>query len=236
MSELPNAKFDIVRMKDPNLASTMAEAVLAWTLYLHRDMPKYHLQQKRKVWKQNDLVERKNRHIGVLGLGNLGRASVEKLLLNGFNVSGWSRNQAHIEGVKCFYGRGGLEDILPRTDILISLLPLTSETRGLLNFKRLGFLPRGASLINFSRGPIVEETALLQHIEHGHIEHAVLDVFDIEPLPPTNALWDSPNVTILPHISAPTNIQSASKLAAKNIMEYFKTGEVPEAIVRTRGY
>ena len=236
LAELPQAKFGIVRMVDPNLSSTMAEAVLAWTFYLHRDMPKYLLQQKNKIWLQNELIEVKERNVGILGLGNLGRASAEKLFLNGFNVYGWSRNQTNIQGVKCFSSAIGLQKMLKETDILICLLPLTDETDSLLNYKNLGLLPHGASLINFSRGQIVDENALLQHLDSGHLKHAVLDVFDIEPLPKESSLWNSKNITILPHISAPTNIRTASKLVVNNLLQYFETGKIPETVERSRGY
>lgn len=236
VAELPNAKFDIVRMVDPTLASTMAEAVLAWTLYLHRDMPKYLYQQKQKLWLERDLIEIKDRHIGVLGLGKLGTASAQKLLLNGFNVSGWSRSLTNIKGVKCFSGEEGLKELLAQTNILICLLPLTNETHALLNTQSMSILPPGASIINFSRGQIIDEKALLQHLESGHLAHAVLDVFEVEPLPISSALWDSPDITILPHISAPTNIRTASELVANNLTHYFEAGEIPESVQRARGY
>tara|TARA_R110001592_G_scaffold143131_1_gene365741 strand:- start:5968 stop:6912 length:945 start_codon:yes stop_codon:yes gene_type:complete len=236
VAELPNAKFDIVRMVDPTLASTMAEAVLAWTLYLHRDMPKYLYQQKQKLWLERDLIEIKDRHIGVLGLGKLGTASAQKLLLNGFNVSGWSRSLTNIKGVKCFSGEEGFKELLAQTNILICLLPLTNETHALLNAQSMSILPPGASIINFSRGQIIDEKALLQHLESDHLAHAVLDVFEVEPLPVSSALWDSPDITILPHISAPTNIRTASELVANNLTHYFEAGEIPEAVQRDRGY
>lgn len=234
--ELPKAEFGIVRMIDPNLTSTMSEAVLAWTLYLHRDMPKYLTQQKNKIWQQHELIGLKERNIGLLGLGNLGRASVEKLSLNGFNVYGWSKNESNITGIKSFFGAKGLQEILKQTDILICLLPLTNETDSLLNDKNLALLPRGASLINFSRGQIIDDNALLQHLESKHLAHAVLDVFNTEPLPKNSKLWDSPNITILPHISAPTNTLTASKLVVTHLLQYFETGRIPETIVRARGY
>jgi glyoxylate/hydroxypyruvate reductase A len=223
-------------MLDPNLASTMAAAVVAWSFYLHRDMPKYRQQQTQKIWQQHDLIELKDRKIGILGLGKLGKASAEKLLLNGFNVSGWSRNLAEIKGVACFSGKTGLARVLSQSDILISLLPLTKETQHLLNEQNISLLPQGASIINFSRGKIIDEKALLSHLENGHLTHAVLDVFEVEPLPVDSPLWASPHITILPHISAPTNIRTASELVATNLQQYFETGRIPEAIVRSQGY
>lgn len=236
VAELPNANFKIVRLVDANLASTMAEAVVAWTFYCHRDMPKYLQQQKQRLWQPHDLVDIKDRHIGVLGLGQLGQASVEKLRANGFNVSGWSRRLANIEGVECFNGARGLDALLAKSDIVICLLPLTIETQHLLDHQKLSLLPQGAAIINFSRGPIIDDNALLAHLKTRHIDHAVLDVFDIEPLPSNSALWSSENITILPHISAPTNFRTASKIVANHLMAYFDCGKIPEALDRSRGY
>lgn len=236
VAELPNSALSIVRMEDPNLAETMAEAVVAWSFYLHRDMPKYLQQQKQKIWRELDLMELKERRIGILGLGKLGSASAKKLRLNGFNVTGWSRNLANIDGITCFNGQDGLKKVLAQSDILISLLPLTDETQYLLNDHNISLLPQGASIINFSRGKVIDEAALLLHLESGHLNHAVLDVFKVEPLPSDNPLWESPKVTILPHISAPTNTRTASRLVAHNLQHYFTTGEIPHAVDRTQGY
>lgn len=236
VAELPDTNFKIVRLKDTNLASTMAEAVVAWSYYLHRDMPRYLQQQKQKIWQPHDLIEIKDRHIGVLGLGQLGKASAEKLRINGFNVRGWSRSLANIKGIKCLHGEQGLDEILTKSDIIICLLPLTTETRHLLNHQKLNLLPQSAAIINFSRGPIIDDNALLQHLQTRHIDHAVLDVFDTEPLPTTSALWSSEHITILPHISAPTNFRTASKIVAFNLMTYFDSRKIPKAINRNRGY
>lgn len=236
VAELPSSTLSIVRMEDPRLAETMAEAVVAWSFYLHREMPQYLQQQKQKIWRERDLVELKDRRVGLLGLGKLGSASAKKLQLNGFNVTGWSRTLAYIDGVECVNGQDGLKKVLAQSDILVSLLPLTHETEHLLNDHHLSLLPQDASIINFSRGKVVDEQALFSHLESGHLNHAVLDVFKVEPLPIDNALWESPKVTILPHISAPTNTRTASIIVAHNLQHYFATGEIPHAVDRTQGY
>lgn len=236
LTEIPNKQLKIVRMIDPELSSTMAEAVLAWTLYLHRDMPKYRQQQQQQIWQQHKLMPISDRQIGILGLGQLGKATAIKLQKNGFTVSGWSRNPTTINNVQCFHGKNGLEKILSKTQILVCLLPLTNETKGLLNTETILKLPKNASIINFSRGPIVNQESLINCLENRHLDHAVLDVFNSEPLAKNNPLWQSPYVTVLPHISAPTNIQSAAKLAALNIQNYFDKGDIPKAIKRTDGY
>ncbi|VAV88277.1 D-3-phosphoglycerate dehydrogenase [hydrothermal vent metagenome] len=236
MTELPNAGFDIVRLTDPQLAADMSEAALAWTLYLHRDMPAYRVQQERKIWQHHELPLPSQRCVGVLGLGKLGTAAAGRLLANGFEVCGWSRSKAEIARVTTYAGPDGLSQILKRSDILIVLVPLTDQTHSLLNEETLALLPNGASIINFARGPVINDQALLAALDSGHLKHAVLDVFDIEPLPQDSPLWQHPKVTVLPHISARTNYHTASVLAAGNITRFFKNGEMPTVVDKTLGY
>lgn len=236
MNELSSPPFSIVRLVDANLANTMSEAVLAWTLYLHRDMPIYAKQQIKQSWLQQPMVLAQERRIGVLGLGELGRVSAQRLVANGFSVAGWSRHSKQIEDIECFHGEDGLALLLKQTDILVCLLPLTAETKGLLGQQNLSFLPVGASLINFARGPIIDDDALLRKLESGEVSHAVLDVFAQEPLPESHPYWGHDSVTVLPHISAPTHPISASEIVANNIKQYRLTGTIPPAVDPVRGY
>ncbi|AOX20617.1 2-hydroxyacid dehydrogenase [Kozakia baliensis] len=236
VAELPGEHIQIVRMTDPQLAETMSEAVLAWTLYLHRDMPAYRRQQVEKNWHQRPLKLPSQRPIGILGLGKLGRASARKLSANGFPVLGWSRNPTEAENVQTFSGEDGLAEILRRSAILVILLPLTPETRGLMDDERFAQLPAKSAIINFARGPIVQTEALLRTLDRQHLGHAVLDVFDTEPLPASSPLWSHPDITILPHISAPTQTETASRVAAENIQNYFETGIIPPSVDRSVGY
>lgn len=236
LAEVPQPNLPIVRMNDPQLAASMAEAVLAWSLYLHRDMPLYKKQQNAKVWKQHTTPLTVERTIGILGLGSLGLCAANRLTANGFSVCGWSRSEVSLEGIKTFNGEAGLHELLALSDILIVLLPLTKATSGLLNEGTLTRLPRGASVINFARGPILEEEALIAHLDSGHLAHAVLDVFCTEPLPETNPLWTHPDITVLPHIAARTNKITASKIVSDNINNFLQTGEIPQSVSREHGY
>lgn len=226
----------IVRMSDPQLAKTMAEAVLAWTLYLHRDMPRYRRQQSQRIWQQHPVKLPAEQTVGILGLGNLGRMAAEKLCAHGFTVLGWSRSAAELEGVETFWGAAGFTAMLQRVDILICLLPLTEKTRGLLDEAALALMPKGAALINFARGPIVDMSALVSALNRNHLSHAVLDVFNEEPLPQTSPLWSHQSITILPHVSAPTNQQTAARIVADNINRFFIEGEIPLSVDRVLGY
>jgi len=234
--ELPADGPKIVRLTDPQMAETMSEAVLAWTLYLHRDMPRYAQQQRAGIWQEHVLKLPRDRKVSVLGLGQLGQAAALRLKANGFTVAGWSRTPKTLDGIETAHGLDGLKTLLAQTDIAVVLVPLTPETRGLLNAETLGNLPRGASLINFARGPILDTTALLQHLDSGQLDHAVLDVFDEEPLPPGDPFWSHPKVTVLPHISAPTIPETACRILAENIRAYLEDGVIPKHVDRKRGY
>ncbi|MEQ8374560.1 MAG: glyoxylate/hydroxypyruvate reductase A [Roseibium aggregatum] len=236
MGELPANGPKIVRLTDPQMAETMSEAVLALTLYLHRGMPRYIAQQRQKVWQDHALERPQERTVGVLGLGKLGAAAALRMKANGFNVLGWSRTEKSIEGIACRHGRAGLLEVLGQSDFIVLLMPLTDETRGLIGQDELSACKKGASIINFARGPIIDTAALINKLDNGPLGHAVLDVFDEEPLPPSSPLWDHDKVTVLPHISAPTIISTASRIVADNIGRYFEDGTVPPAVDRDRGY
>jgi len=236
VTDLADTDLKIVRLVDPQLAETMAEAVLAWTLYLHRDMPAYAAQQANRQWLAHDYTRPQDKTAGLLGLGALGEAAARRLVESGFNVCGWSRTRRVASNVECFAGDAELPAMLAKTDILVCLLPLTLSTKGLLNATTLGHLPERASLINFARGPIICDDALRAKLESRRIKHAVLDVFSVEPLPPDSWQWRNPHVTVLPHISAPTDRRTASAIVGRNIRHYQESGAIPESVDRARGY
>lgn len=236
VTDLPAGDLEIVRLVDPQLAKTMAEAVLAWTLYLHRDMPRYARQQSARQWVAHEYARPERRTVSLLGLGALGAASAAKLLDAGFQVCGWSRTRKAVPGVDCYAGPGEVAAMLARTDVLVCLLPLTTQTRGILNAETLGALRAGAALVNFARGPIVDDAALRSALDAGSVSHAVLDVFDREPLPTDAWQWAHPKVTVLPHISAPTDPGTASAIVAANVRRYRESGVIPATVDRAAGY
>jgi glyoxylate/hydroxypyruvate reductase A len=236
VGELGAGAPPIVRLVDPELSRAMAEAVLAWTLYLQRDMPAYARQQRQRVWQALPYRAPSRTRVGLLGLGALGAAAAEDLRRAGFSVAGWSRSGQSLPGIETATGADGLSGLLTRSDIVVCLLPLTADTRGLLDAARLAQMKPGASLINFARGPIVVTHDLIAALDSGHLAHAVLDVFDVEPLPTDSALWDHPRVTVLPHISAPTDRASAAGIVAANVRRYRASGAHPEPVDRVRGY
>ncbi|THV12525.1 2-hydroxyacid dehydrogenase [Rhizobium rhizophilum] len=236
LTEMGPAAPPIVRLVDPELARTMAEAVLAWTYYLQREMPAYRQQQEQGVWKQRAYKHPRDITIGLLGLGTLGAAAAERLTGAGFCVKGWSRSPKTLQEPETYFGEAALDAVLSSSDIVVCLVPLTFETRGLINARRLAAMKRGANLINFSRGAVVVAEDLITALDSEHLSHAVLDVFDVEPLPGTSPLWSHPKVTVLPHISAPTDPDTAAAIVAANIRAYRRDGIVPATISATRGY
>jgi len=226
----------IVRLVDPEMNRTMAEAVLSWVLYLHRDMYSYRVQQDKKAWIELDYIKPSKKVVSFIGLGELGKAAAKKLIENGFKVCGWSASKKNIKEVKSFTGYFGLKKMLGQTDILVCLIPLTDETKYLLNYKTLSFLKKGACVVNFARGAIINEKDLVKHLNYGKIKHAVLDVFEQEPLPKASILWKHKRVTILPHISANTDFDSASDIVAKNLRLFKLKKKIPKFVDLQKGY
>ncbi|KLN62351.1 hydroxyacid dehydrogenase [Kiloniella spongiae] len=226
----------LVRLIDPALSASMAEATATHVLALHRDLPRYARQQQRQEWRQHELLRSSERRIGILGLGEMGVASAQQLRALGFNVRGWSRSLKTLEGIECFAGQGGLRKFLNGLDVLVNLLPLTPETKGILAKDLFSQLPKGAGLINFGRGGHQVEGDVIAALDAGQLSHAVLDVFSQEPLSSDNPLWRHPHITLLPHVAAPTNSGTAVGIVANNIKNYRKTGQLPKQVERSVGY
>ena len=226
----------LVRMIEPSLAEGMVEYVVLSVLATHRHLINYIGDQRRKQWKPIRLVPASQRRIGVMGLGVLGRSALECLKTFGFPLLGWSRSQQVIEGVDCFAGSEQFRDFLSRCDILVCLLPLTSETRGILNRHTFDAMPRGAALINVGRGAHLVESDLLNGLESGQISSAILDVLPAEPLPADHAFWEHPGILITPHIAGMTQPETAAHVLLDNIRCH-QTGESIEGMVdANQGY
>lgn len=195
------------------------------------------MQQARAEWLQHDQPAAAARTVGILGFGELGRACADALLPLGFRILGWGRSARTHPRVECAHGEAGLTRVIARADILVCLLPGTAETRGLLDAGRLALLPAGASVINVGRGAAaIDDTALLAALDAGHVEAAILDVFQTEPLPPDHRYWRHERVWVYPHVAAETDARSAALTVADTVRR-FRAGEpLPERVDSTRGY
>jgi len=236
VAQLASRPLPIVRPCDPEQTRRMGEAVLAWSLYLQRDMPSYAVQQSNKVWAQLAYRAPASMKIGLLGLGTMGAIASKRLREAGFGVAGWSRSPRELPEMESFSGKDGLTTLLRTSDITVCLLPLTSETSGMLDAVRFSQMKKDATFINFGRGEIVDEAALVDALDRKHLRHAVLDVFAAEPLSSTSPLWAHKSITVLPHISAPTDLSSMAQIIAANIRNYRSTGAIPHAVDLRRGY
>lgn len=226
----------VVRLVDPTLARAMAESVAAAVLALHRDLPLYAAQQRRREWRQHPARFATQSPVAILGMGEMGRASADLLLGLGFPVRGWSRSGVAMPGVAAHAGRDGLAAALDGAAFLVNLLPLTPETRGILDRDVFARLAPGAGVINFGRGAHLVEADLWQALDAGRVAHAVLDVFTQEPLPADHPAWARPDVTVLPHVAAPTDQAAAAAVVAASVAAFRSTGQVPAGVDRTRGY
>lgn len=230
------AHIPLVRMVDPSLVAGMVEFVVMQVLHYHRSMPAYRAQQEARHWQPLPQRLASERRVGLLGLGELGAASARALTGFGFDVLGWSRGPKALPGVRCFQGADGLRDMLAQTDILVCLLPLTPETRGILNRETLSHLPHGAYLINAARGAHLVEADLLPLLEEGRLAAATLDVFTLEPLPADHPFWTHPSITILPHAAAQTLPQTAAPIITANIARHRQGRGLAHVVDRGRGY
>ncbi len=226
----------LTRLIDPQLTAAMIESVLLHVLSAHRLAPRYRLQQARAEWRQHDQPTAAERTVGLLGFGELGRACAEALLPLGFRVLGWSRSARSHPGVECVHGESGLAQVLARSNILVSLLPNTTGTRGLLDANRLALLPAGATVINVGRGTVIDDEALLAALDAGRIETAILDVFQTEPLPVNHPYWRHERVWVYPHVAAETDPRSASRIVADTVRRFRAGGPLPERVDFARGY
>jgi glyoxylate/hydroxypyruvate reductase len=230
------AHIPVVRMIEPGIAQGMVEYVTQAVLTIHRDNFDYAIAQSRQEWKELQVQPASSRRIGVLGLGVLGTAVLERLQLFGFPCAGWSRSGAQIEGVECHAGTEALDAFLARTDILICLLPLTPATRGMLNAALFSKLPHGASLIQTGRGQHLNQDDLLAALASGQLQNAILDVTDPEPLPAGHALWTHPRVRITPHIASATRPEGAVDTVLDNLRRHAQGLPMIGQIDRSRGY
>ena len=215
--ELPDG-LPIVRLVDKKLTHEMILHSLHWVLHFHSDQYQYRIQQQNREWIQQSSVQSEDRTIGIMGLGNIGKAIGESLVNLDFKVVGWgARPKNSLGAIEYYYGHEQLSKFLSETDILINVLPLTENTINLLTRSELMYLPKGSFIINIGRGGIINEDDLLSVLDEGQITAAALDVFAEEPLPENNSLWTHPSVYITPHIAGQSNPGSAAKTIAENI-------------------
>jgi glyoxylate/hydroxypyruvate reductase A len=238
-SSLP--KVPLVRVAVGDLTHRMTEYVVLHVLMHHRQELYLRSSQREKRWAPRFQWPASAISVGIMGLGTLGTDAAGALKRLRFNVAGWSGSPKSIDGIECFHGKGGLDAFLRRTDILVCLLPLTPETRDILNrdlFTRLNRTgPMGAPvLINAGRGGLQNEADILACLDDGTLGSASLDVYAKEPLPPESPFWTHPKVVLTPHNAADTDPDEISRYVARQIANHEAGGALENVVDPARGY
>ena len=231
----PTLHVPLCRMVDPALTQGMVEWVTGHVLRHHLGMDA-HITAAPGTWEPKAPPVSWDRPITVLGLGELGGACAQALAHLGFPLRGWSRSPRTVDGIECFAGDAGLKDALTGAEGVVLLLPDTAATTNLMNAERLGWLAKGAFLINPGRGPLIEDDALLAALDAGQIGHATLDVFREEPLPTVHPFWHHPKVTVTPHVASETRPHWSAKTIAENIRRGESGQPFLHQVDRQRGY
>jgi glyoxylate/hydroxypyruvate reductase len=226
----------VVRMVEPGIVNGMVEYVTMSVLALHRNLIDYLRAQALGAWQAIEVAPASARRVGVMGLGVLGQAVLERLGSFGYSRYGWNGSPKMIPGVACYSGEQTLEQFLGQCDILVCLLPLTESTRGVLNRRLFAALPRGASLINVARGGHLDSQALLEALDSGHLSAAILDVCEPEPLPPLHPFWTHPRILLTPHIASMTQPETAAVVLLDNIRRHRCGEPLRDVIDRSKGY
>jgi glyoxylate/hydroxypyruvate reductase A len=239
---LPDAP--LVRFVDPDLTGRMAEYIALNVLYHHRRMSEFRELQTQKVWRYLPEAAAHEVRVGLMGLGMLGSAAAGALRPFGYPLRGWSRTPKSIEGVDCFSGPEGLEAFLAETDILAVLLPLTRETRGVVNRSLLTKLSRqgrspllpGPVLINAGRGGLQVDADIVAALEARELYATSLDVFESEPLPAASPLWHHPRVVVTPHNAAESAPAAIARYALRQMRAWKGGAKLENLVDRLRGY
>lgn len=226
----------VYRVEDAGMAVQMAEYALYGVLLATQRFAPYVDLQSEKKWQQLPPVYRSQWPIGVMGYGQIGQKVVQALQVLGYPVSTWVRSERTCDGVKVFAGPEQLPDFLSKSRILINVLPLTEQTKGIINAENLARLPTNSFLINMARGGHVVDQDLLAALDAGHLTGALLDVFHVEPLATDHAFWTHPNIHITPHISGVSLRESTAQQISTKIKAFLQNQNVSGLVERERMY
>lgn len=230
----PQAK--VVRLDDAGMSVQMAEYVCHAVIRHFREFDGYEADMAQGRWSYRKPRARADFPIGVMGLGVLGERVARALAQFDFPVHGWSRTPKAVEGVTCHAGHAAFDSFLASCRVLVNLLPLTPETRDILNRDTLSRLRPGGYLINVARGAHLVDDDLLALLDSGHLAGATLDVFRTEPLPASHGFWNHPTITLTPHTSARTLREESIAQISGKILALERGDPIAGVVDATRGY
>ena len=229
--------IDVIRVVDPAQAQMMSSFVTWHVIWHQRRFRSYLEQQHNRIWRRIPQRAARDIPVAVLGYGEIGQRVAADLAALGFPVMVWSRSaKLTPPSIKGFHGAAGLAAMLGETEVLVNLLPLTDETRGILNGELFSRMRRGGYLIQVGRGEHLVDEDLLAALESGQLDGAALDVFATEPLATEHPFWSHPKIVITPHDASEVRIDAiADTLVAT--ADAIRIGQRPPfAIDRDRGY
>lgn len=226
----------IIRLMHDKTREQIRDYVLHVVLHYYRMMDVAADQQLRRHWQFLQIRDKASLKVGMLGLGEMGGHAARALRDLGFSVMGWSRSPKQIDGIEAFTGPAGLDQMVSQTSYLISMLPATSATVGLLNAKLFARLPKGTVVVNLGRGNHLVIDDLINALDTGHLGGATLDVFSPEPLASDSPVWSHPKIRVTPHIGSDGNAEIAAAAITDNIRRMEKGLPPVPAGDRARGY
>jgi glyoxylate/hydroxypyruvate reductase A len=226
----------LIRIEDAGMGAQMVEYVHHAVVRHFRRMNEYARQQRSGIWQPLPARVQADHRIGIMGMGALGVQVAASLAAAGFPVRGWSRSARQVDHVECHHGEAGLDRFLDGLQVVVNLLPLTSDTANVLDRRLFAKLARGAQLINVARGAHLVEEDLLGALAEGQLAAATLDVFREEPLPANHPFWHDPRIEITPHVSATTQRTESIQQIAGKIIALERGAAVTGIVDHVRGY
>ncbi len=227
--DLPE-NLPVVRLEDGGMAAQMAEYVIHFLTQQSRNFPAYAKEQKQSNWHKYPSIKRQTWKIGIMGAGIIGTKIAQICAALEYPTSIWSRSAKNISGVKSFAGHDQFQQFLAETRVIINVLPLTDTTKGILCTATFKQLQPDAMLINIARGNHLVESDLLDCLADGTLKKAVLDVFQVEPLPKDHPFWQHENIIITPHISGQSLLRETVEQIANKI-KMLENGEAISGII-----
>ncbi|AJO79761.1 glyoxylate/hydroxypyruvate reductase A [Pseudomonas sp. MRSN 12121] len=226
----------VCRVVDPGHRQGMTEYLRWAVIHYHRGFDRVLEQQREGLWERPLQRPARQFRVGVMGLGSLGGAIALDLAEAGYEVRGWARSAKRLAQVQTFVGPRELEPFLDGVELLINLLPLTVETRGILGRNTFSRLARGAALVNVGRGAHLDLDDLRQALASGQLRGALLDVFEQEPLPAGHPLWTTPGVSITPHMASAASHDCIAEQVADNLRRLHAGERLLNEVDRAQGY